>query len=33
MNEFTFYNSGDDFWRLINLRYDANLVTMFEDKE
>ncbi|MEM7009982.1 MAG: hypothetical protein AAF585_00740 [Verrucomicrobiota bacterium] len=32
MNEFTFYDNGDGFWRLINLRYDANLVTMFEDE-
>lgn len=29
MNEFTFYKTEDGYWRLVNLRYDANLATMF----
>jgi len=31
VNEFTFYDSGDQ-WRLVHLRYDANLATMFSDE-
>lgn len=31
VNEFTFYDSGDK-WRLVHLRYDANLATMFADE-
>jgi len=29
VNEFTFYDPGDGDWRLVHLRYDANLATMF----
>ncbi|MFT5466725.1 MAG: hypothetical protein ACI8UO_001825 [Verrucomicrobiales bacterium] len=31
MNEFTFYKKEDGYWGLVNLRYDANLATMFND--
>lgn len=31
VNEFTFYDAGDS-WRLVHLRYDANLATMFADE-
>ncbi len=29
VTEFTFYNSGDNEWHVIHLRYDANPATMF----
>ena len=29
VNEFTFYNPGGNEWRMIHLRYDANIATMF----
>lgn len=29
INEFTFYNSSAQDWRLVYLKYDANLATMF----
>lgn len=29
MSEFTFYNPGENDWRMIHLRYDANVATMF----
>lgn len=30
-NEFTFYDPGAGEWRLVHLRYDANLATMFQE--
>ena len=30
VNEFTFYDAGAG-WRLVHLRYDANLATMFTE--
>ena len=30
VNEFTFYDGGNG-WRLVHLRYDKNLATMFEE--
>ncbi len=30
-NEFTFYDPGNGDWRLVHLRYDANLASMFLD--
>ncbi|MCB1229663.1 MAG: hypothetical protein KDN19_05325 [Verrucomicrobiae bacterium] len=32
VNEFTFYDPGSGDWRLVHLRYDANLATMFQDE-
>ena len=32
VNEFTFYDPGDGEWRLVHLRYDANLATMFQEE-
>jgi hypothetical protein len=32
VNEFTFYDPGNGDWRLVHLRYDANLATMFQDE-
>lgn len=32
MNEFTFYDPGKGSWRLVHLRYDKNLATMFSDE-
>ena len=32
INEFTFYDPGAGQWRLVHLRYDANLATMFGDE-
>lgn len=29
VNEFTYYNPGNNDWRMIHLRYDANIATMF----
>jgi len=29
VNEFTFYDPGSGDWRLVHLRYDANLASMF----
>ena len=29
VNEFTYYNPGNNDWRMVHLRYDANLATMF----
>lgn len=31
VNEFTFYDPGSGDWRLVHLRYDANLATMFQE--
>jgi len=31
VNEFTFYDPGNGDWRLVHLRYDANLATMFQE--
>ena len=31
VNEFTFYDPGSGEWRLVHLRYDANLATMFQE--
>jgi len=31
VNEFTFYDPGNGEWRLVHLRYDANLATMFQE--
>ena len=31
VNEFTFYDPGEGGWRLVHLRYDANLATMFQE--
>lgn len=31
VNEFTFYDPGTGGWRLVHLRYDANLATMFQE--
>lgn len=32
VNEFTFYDPGEGEWRLVHLRYDANLATMFQEE-
>jgi len=29
VNEFTFYDPGNGEWRLVHLRYDSNVATMF----
>jgi hypothetical protein len=31
VNEFTFYDPGNGDWRLVHLRYDGNLATMFQE--
>lgn len=33
VNEFTFYDPGDGHWRLVHLRYDPNVATMFSEKK
>ncbi|NNE92852.1 MAG: hypothetical protein HKN23_14505 [Verrucomicrobiales bacterium] len=31
VNEFTFYDPGSDDWRVIHVRYDKNMATMFSE--
>ncbi len=33
LQEFTFYDAGGGDWRLLHVRYDANIATMFSDSK
>lgn len=33
LQEFTFYDTGGGDWRLLHVRYDANIATMFSDSK